>query len=119
MRSVRVSCHTMAGCIGFAGSAIPDHRRLALVGDADGRQVRRSDAGLAQRSQDDFLRASPDLERIVLDPARSRIDLAMLALVDGDHLSAMVDDHEPRARRALVEGAYVLRHRGILADAPP
>ena len=39
--AVRRSCQTMALWIGLPGRAVPDHRRLALVGDADARRCRR------------------------------------------------------------------------------
>ena len=39
--AVRRSCQTIALAIGLAGRAVPQHRRLALVGDADRRDVAR------------------------------------------------------------------------------
>ena len=39
--AVRRSCQTMARCTGRPVRAVPEHRRLALVGDADRRQVAR------------------------------------------------------------------------------
>ncbi len=44
--AVRRSCQTMALWIGFAGRLVPDHHRLALVGDADAGDVGRLDLGL-------------------------------------------------------------------------
>ena len=53
----------------LAGLALPQHRRLALVGDADGGNV----AGtLAERLAADGNRGVPDLLGIVLDPAIGR-----------------------------------------------
>ena len=95
---------------GLAGVPVPDDSGLALVGDADGREVRGGDAGLVERAADDFLAARPDLRRVVLDPARLGVDLLVLLLVDGDHLPAMIEDHEAGAGRALVEGANILWH---------
>jgi hypothetical protein len=58
-----------------AAAAIPQQGGLALIGDADRRDraVRRCDRLAARRQY-----ALPDLLRIVLDPARSRVDLAQL-----------------------------------------
>ena len=39
-RSVRVSCQTIALCDRLAGAPVPEHRGLALVGDADARPGR-------------------------------------------------------------------------------
>ena len=47
--AVRRSCQTIAGCDRPAGLALPQHRRLALVRDADRRDVARLDAGVAHR----------------------------------------------------------------------
>src|SRR5919108_3597 len=46
----------------------------------------------------------------VPDPAGLRVDLLVLFLVDGDHLAAVVEDHEARARRSLIERGCVVRH---------
>ena len=67
----------------LAGLAIPDDRRFALVGDADGGEVGGFDAGLGERPPDDLDAAGPDLDRIVLDPTGLGEDLLMLLLVDG------------------------------------
>src|SRR6185295_7232120 len=45
-------------------------------------------------------------------PSRLREDLLVLLLIDRDHGAAVVEDHEPRARGALVQGTYVVRHVG-------
>ena len=65
----------------LAGGAVPDDRRLALVGDADARRCR-SAASRALASASRAV-ASCELQisrRVVLDPARLRKDLAELAL---------------------------------------
>ena len=67
-----------------AGGAVPDHRRLALVGDADRGKVAGRQARAAQRRGDDRLGVAPDLDRVVLDPAGLRIDLRVLLLRAGD-----------------------------------
>ena len=53
-----------------AGLAVPDHRRLALVGDAEGGEVRGAEAGARTARAAPPSRCAPDLERVVLDPAR-------------------------------------------------
>src|SRR5207247_4366049 len=65
---------------GLPVGAVPDHGRLTLVGHPDRGDVRRRD--LVEPGLDDLLRALPDLVRVVLDPARLRVDLLVLLLVD-------------------------------------
>ena len=67
---------------------------------------------LLERPGDHLLTAGPDLGGVVLDPARLGEDLLVLLLVDAHHVAAVVEDHESRARRALVERADVVRHVG-------
>ena len=67
-----------------AGVAVPHQRRLALVGDAErgkvaGRQLRR-----VQRRMQHRRGALPDLDRVVLDPARLRQDLFVFELMAAD-----------------------------------
>ena len=70
--AVRRSCQTMARWIGLPVSRVPDERRLALVGDAD-----RRDVGGARcrpcRAPPAVVATTvvPDLLGIVLDPARA------------------------------------------------
>ena len=87
---------------------VPDEGGLALVGDADGGEVGGGDAGLGHGALDDLARAGPDLHRVVLDPARLRVDLLVLLLIDRHDRAGVVEDHEAGARGALVEGADVL-----------
>ena len=94
----------------LAGRLVPDDRRLALVGDADRGEVGGGDAGLGEGALDDLLAARPDLHRVVLDPARLRVDLLVLLLVDRHDRAGVVEDHEAGARGPLVEGPDVLRH---------
>ena len=97
-----------------AGVAVPDDRRLALVRHADGVEVGAGDAGLPQRAADDGLGAVPDLERVVLDPAGAGEQLLVLELVLGHRSPVVVEDDEPRARRALVDRADEVTHGPIL-----
>ena len=68
--------------IGLAGLSIPNQSCLTLVGNSDRGDVPIGGAGLLQRDFDDLLSVSPDLHRIMLDPARLRINLFMLELVN-------------------------------------
>ena len=67
----------------LAGLAVPDDGRLALVGDADGGDVRRrASPRAAERLDGDADLRRPDLLRVVLDPAGLRKDLRELLLRD-------------------------------------
>jgi hypothetical protein len=54
---------------------VPQHRGLALVGDADRLDVARGDLGLPQAVLRDLQLAAPDRLGVVLDVARLRVDL--------------------------------------------
>ena len=86
----------------LARAAIPEHGRLALIGDADGGDVRRRHAfdGHAAAVE----RGLPDFFRIVLHPAIVGIDLAQFDGVRGDARARTVEENGPRRRRALVDG---------------
>ncbi len=58
-----------------AGRLVPDHDRLALVGDADGGDVGQVPAGPFQRLAQHLNAGVPDLPGVVLDPAVGRIGL--------------------------------------------
>ena len=70
--SVRVSCQTIALWTGSPVFLSHTTVGLALVGDAQRRDVVGARAGGVERLVDDLLRALPDLHRVVLDPARLR-----------------------------------------------
>src|SRR5690606_1343867 len=80
------------------------------VGDADRGQLVLADAGGGERLADHLLGALPDLAGVVLDPARPRVDLLVLLLGDRHDPAAVVEDHEPGARGALVDRRRVLSH---------
>src|SRR5664279_1025854 len=84
--------------------AFPEQRRLALVRDADGRDVAAGDARHRQRLVHGVRLRRPDLRRIVLDPAGLGIDLPELLLGHAGHGPAAVEDERARAGRTLVEG---------------
>ena len=93
-----------------ARASVPEHRRLALVRDADRRQIRRRQAGASQRGGHHHLRVAPDLEGIVLDPPGPRVDLFVLDLRFRRRARGVVEDNEAGAARALVNRSKVGRH---------
>ena len=94
------------------GAPVPQHRGLALVGDADGRHRSRGNTGLgeglARRGQ---LRL-PDLLGVMFHPARLREDLAELALRHGHHAALVIEDDAAGTGGALVQGQEVGHARG-------
>ena len=100
----------------LAGLAVPDHGRLALVGDADRLDVTRLDVGVGHRAVDHAPRVLPDLGRVVLDPARLGVDLLVLTLVDVTDVAVLVEQDEARAGRALVDRSDEFAH---VWAAPP
>jgi len=60
------------------GGALPEDGGLALVGDAHRRDLGRRDAGGGHRLAEGLHGGGPDLGRIVLDPARLRVELRQL-----------------------------------------
>ncbi len=94
----------------LAGFAIPHHGRLALIRHADGGNIFRGDVAFDERASNDLLRARPDLNRVVLDPAGLGVNLIVLFLVKADDATAVVKDHKAGAGGALIEGGGVMRH---------
>ena len=95
---------------GLARVAVPHHRGLALVGDAQRGDVVRARPGRLEGLVEDLLRARPDLLGVVLDPTGLRIDLLVLLLRHRLDAALVVEDHRPRAGGALVQGCCELRH---------
>ena len=62
-----------------------------------------------ERADDHLVDAERDLSRIVLDPAGPRQDLLMLDLMPRDFGAVLVEHHEARAGRALIDGADVVQ----------
>src|SRR5690606_24784635 len=94
----------------FAGGPVPHHRRLTLVGDADRGDVGADEVALGQCAGADLASIAPDLFGVVFDPAGLRKDLLVLALVDRDDTTGVVEDHASSGRRSLVDRGYVLAH---------
>jgi len=64
----------------LAGRALPQERRLPLVGDADRRHVARGKAGIREDAGGHVPLRAPDLEGVVLHPPGLREDLAKFLL---------------------------------------
>src|SRR5690606_13687477 len=92
---------------GGAGLAVPEDRRLALVGDADGRDGLAVQARRGERALDADAHRAEDFLGIVLDPAGLRIMLRKLALVPAQNPPVEIHDEDGRAGRALVDGEQV------------
>ena len=105
----------------LAGAAVPHHRGLALVGDADAGQRLGVELGLGERAAADLDRRPPDLLGVVLDPAGFRKDLRQLFLRAGHRPAGGVEHDGTSAGGALVDGEDVLGgHPAFLAgfEAP-
>ena len=70
----------------LAGRPVPDHRRFALVADADAGDVFCGKAGFRHGLAHGGHNRAPDFLRVVLDLARRRIDLAQFLLRAGKRL---------------------------------
>src|SRR5688572_24793727 len=88
---------------GFAARALPQHRGLTLVGEADRGEVLWSRAGLRQRLLDGRELRRPDFPRVMLDPAGLREVLFELALRDGDDVAVVIEQDRAGTGGALIE----------------
>ena len=95
---------------GLARPAIPNHGSLTLVRDADGRDLLPVDVPLGAGFADHLLRSLPDLTRVMLHPARSRIDLLVFPLRHADRAPGAVKDNEARTGCALIQRSQEVRH---------
>ena len=73
---------------GLAAAAVPDQGGFALAADADGGDI----GGVAHDILRDAQLRIPDFTRIMLDPARLRIDLPEFALGAADDIAVMVKE---------------------------
>ena len=110
MRSVRVSCQTIAlyqgrPVFGFHTTVVSRW----LVTPIAARSAAERFACRNAPAMTVFVR-SADLEGIVLDPPGLRHDLLVLELMPRDLDAARIEHHEPRARRSLIQRPDVLLH---------
>ena len=78
---------------GLARVLVPDDRRLALVRDADASDVRRRQAALFKRLAHGKHLALKDDHRIMLYPARLRVDLRKRILRQRHNVALTVEDN--------------------------
>ena len=93
---------------GLASLRIPDHGRLALVGDANARDSLAAEPGLAERLAQQRLGRLPDLGRIVPDPAGLLEDLPVLALRIRNLARLAIEHDHAGARGALINSDDVV-----------
>ena len=101
----------------LAGFAAPDECGLALVGDADGGNIPGRYGGLVQRRAHGRQSCLPDVVRIVLDPARMRIDLPELLLCDRQRSAVRAEYDRARRGGALIDGEDVSHQRSFPSRA--
>src|ERR1039458_1046335 len=94
----------------FTALAVPDDRGLALVRNSNRRQIRGLQRGSLHGVVNHILRATPNLLRIVLDPAWLRIDLLVLFLRHGHHSTGAIKNDEARTCSSLINGPDIARH---------
>ena len=99
----------------FAGAAVPQDRGLALVGDANGRQIARFDPSPGQRRAGDLKLTGPDLARVMLHPPGLGENLLKLLLCGGADGASMLKDNRPGARCPLIQRQNE-RHRRALQE---
>ncbi|MNS78755.1 hypothetical protein D3C72_1123860 [compost metagenome] len=91
----------------LARRRVPQHRGLALVGDAHGGEAIHA-ARLPHHLATGLQGRAPDLGRVMLDPARLREVLGQFDLANGDGMKGALGRHlkrnRPRRGRALVDG---------------
>ena len=81
---------------GRAGLAVPDQRRLALIGDPDRRDIAWGQFGRLERTRNGPADRLPDIFGFVLDPAAVGKMLVKFLLRLADHLLFGVKDKGPR-----------------------
>ena len=103
---------------GRAGGAIPDHRGLALIGDADRGDIGRARIGRVQRRLDDVFGVAPNGFRVMLDPARLREQLLVLALGESGDAAGTVEDDASARGCPLINGGHEASHLCRLLNLP-
>ena len=95
---------------GLTGVLVPDDRRLALVRDADAGDVRRRQAALFKRLAHGKQLALKDDHRVMLHPARLRIDLREGILRQRHNVALAVKDNRAGTGCTLVKCNDVAVH---------
>src|SRR5207237_1683777 len=89
-----------------ARTPVPQHGRLALVGDPDGGDLLGADIGVRERLRYHALEGVPDLDGVVLDPSGPGEVLLVLVLGDRHQPTAVVEEDAPGGGGALVYGHH-------------
>src|SRR4029077_14428237 len=92
------------------GAPVPRQRGLPVVGEAEGGQIAGAQVSSYQGLLDNGAGPCPDLGGVVLDPAGPGQDLGVFQLVPGHFGAGMVEDHEPGACGALIDGPDEIGH---------
>ncbi len=95
----------------LARAAFPHHGSLALIGYANRGQVRSTQSSLFERFADHFFRAAHDFQRVVFHPSRTRENLLVLLLRDGNHARRFIKHHKARTSCALIDRSDVILHK--------
>jgi hypothetical protein len=82
---------------------IPNHNGFALIGYTNARDIAWTKPTLLHRFFNYLERASDNLQRVVLDPARARENLFVFSLGHRYYSATAIEDHEPSAGRSLVQ----------------
>ena len=91
-----------------AGGTLPQDGGLALVGDADARNVAGVHAALGDHLVHHAVLAGPDLHGVMLYPALMRVDLLKFPLLHTEDVLLVVKEDGTAAGRALIQRENVL-----------
>lgn len=78
---------------GLPGLAIPQHGGFTLIGNANGTDVLGRQARFLKSFASSGKLCIPDFDRIVLDPARARIDLPKLSLRKRNDVASRIENN--------------------------
>jgi hypothetical protein len=96
--------------------AIPKQRRFALVRDPERSDFACGDVRIAQRSARGSELRTPDIARIVLDPAGRGKLLRKLGLIQTTDLAIAIEHDRARTRRSGVECEDIAGRAHAVAD---
>ena len=99
---------------GLTAVAIPHHRGLALVGDADGGDGVGMDAAFELDLHHDGDLGRQDFHRVLLNPTGVRVDVLDVTPRAGDDDAVLVHDERAHGRGARIERHDILRLAGII-----
>ena len=94
----------------FPGGFVPDNCGFALVGDADGGNLRRAEAGFLHRLPDDGKLGFPDFVRVVLHPAGMGVVLTEFLLCGRFDVPSVVENDTAAAGGPGVKRHDILLH---------